>query len=91
MQSVNGTMQKINNGNTYYMFTFDTIETTNGREWSSTSHVGKLAVVWRTTLNKVNGQWTQGVSEMGYAPKIVYSGSTLTVDHTKWVRGAIPT
>ena len=90
-QLVNGTMQMINDGNTYYMFTFDTVETASGDEWSDKAHVGELAVVWRTTLNKVDGVWTRGVSEVGYAPKIVYSGSTLTVDHTKWVRGAIPT
>lgn len=90
-QLVNGTMQMINNGNTYYMFTFDTVESANGDEWSDKAHVGELAVVWRTALNKVDGVWTRGVSEVGYAPKIVYSGNTLTVDHHLWVKGEIPT
>ena len=82
----------INNGNTYYVFTFDTVESQNGDEWSNNKHVGELAVVWRTTLNKVNGEWTRGVSEQGYAPKIAGNKNKdgLSVDHHKWVKGEIP-
>ena len=88
---VNGNLQLFEDGNLYYLFTFDTVETANGDEWSDNDHIGELAVVWRTTINKVDGVWTRGVSEVGYAPKIVYSGNTLTVDHHLWVKGEIPT
>lgn len=90
---VNGDLQLFEDGNRYYLFTFDTVEAANGDEWSDEDHVGELAVVWRTTLNKVDGVWTRGVSEQGYAPKIAGNKNKdgLSIDHHLWVKGEIPT
>ncbi|MBQ9715887.1 MAG: hypothetical protein IJV77_05720 [Clostridia bacterium] len=86
----NGVLQLINDGNTYYMFTFETTD------WPSNSsavaeHVGQNTEVWRTAINKEGSLWVQGSSEKGYAPKMRYDGgNTLTIDHTLWVKGEIP-
>ena len=90
---VNGNLQLFEDGNLYYLFTFDTVETANGDEWSDNDHIGELAVVWRTTINKVDGVWTRGVSEQGYAPKIAGNKNKdgLSIDHHLWVKGEIPT
>ena len=90
---VNGNLQLFEDGNLYYLYTFDTVETANGDEWSDKAHIGELAVVWRTTINKVDGVWTRGVSEQGYAPKIAGNKNKdgLSIDHHLWVKGEIPT